>query len=106
MKSVIHKFILFFVVSTGFLCSGAYAQDGAEVHTGRAITILEALNPGGIAAGQELKVAWLDTGEVLDVVIISIRKLGNELELEVMNRESNLFILFEVPADGISDLLF
>lgn len=106
MKTTFQKFVFSLVVSTGFLCSGAYAQDGAEVHTGRAITILEALHPGGIAVGQELKVAWLDTGEVMDVVIIDIRKLGNELELEVMNRESNQFILFEVPADGISDLLF
>ena len=106
MNTIFQKFALSLVVGLGFLCSGAHAQDGSEVHTGRAITILEALHPGGLAAGQELKVAWLDTGEVMNVVIIYIRKLGNELELEVMNRESNQFILFEVPADGISDLLF
>lgn len=92
--------VLFAVV----LAAPALAVEGYDRQNQRRIEVLSLVGGDSLAPGSLLELALEDTQEVIVGEVLRIRRVGHDLELEILDRSANHHFFFELPADGVSDI--
>lgn len=80
------------------------AVEGYDRQNHRRIEVLSLVGGDSLQAGSLLELALEDTQEVIVGEVLRIRRIGHDLELEILDRSANQHFFFELPADGVSDI--
>lgn len=84
--------------------SPAFSLEAIDRINHRRVEILALVGGDSLGTGSLLELALEDTREVITGEVVAIRRIGHDLELEILDRVANHHFFIEFPADGISEL--
>ena len=70
----------------------------------RSVEVLALVGGDTLQTGSLLELALEDTQEIIVGEVLRIRRIGHDLELEILDRSSNHHFFIELPADGVSEI--
>jgi hypothetical protein len=82
----------------------AHALEGYDRLNLRTIEVIALVGGDSLQPGSLLELGLEDTQEIIVGEVVSIRRIGHDLELEILDRSANHHFFFEIPADGISEI--
>jgi len=68
----------------------------------RRVEVLSLVGGDELREGSLLELALEDTGEVITGEVMSMRRIGHDIELEILDRGANHLFFIEFPEDGFS----
>lgn len=84
--------------------ASAHALEGYDRQHHRAIEVMALVGGDSLQPGSLLELVLEDTQEIIVGEVVSIRRIGHDLELEILDRHANHFFFFEISADGITEI--
>ena len=70
----------------------------------RWISIINIVGSDILKKGSFLEVQLLDSQEFVEVEVLGIRRIGNDLELELLDPAANNHFFVELAVDGLTEL--
>jgi len=98
-----HKLICPVVFAlAGLACSGTVGAQivAHDAHQARDVYILGLGNADKIAVGETIEVLLGDTNEIMIGEIVSVSRIGHDLELEILDVTHNTHIIIQFPEDS------
>lgn len=99
------SFLKKLLLVAGFLtCLPALALEALDRHNQRRVDVLSLVGSQTLGKGSLLELGLEDTREIIVGEVLSIKRIGHDLELEILDRQSNTHFFIEFPADGLSEI--
>lgn len=86
------------------LSNDAWSLEAHDRMHHRRVEILSLVGGDALGVGSLLELALEDTREIVTGEVVAMRRIGHDIELEIVDRSSNSHFFIEFPADGISDI--
>lgn len=100
-SSIPSKLLLLLVLLAS---SPAGALDALDRINQRRVEVISLVGSQTLAKGSLLELGLEDTREIIVGEVLSFRRVGHDLELEILDRPSNTHFFIEFPADGLSEI--
>ena len=93
------------LVLWGSVASGpALGLDAEDRLNHRWVSIINIVGSDILKKGSFLEVQLLDSQEFVEVEVLGIRRIGNDLELELLDSAANNHFFVELAVDGLTEL--
>lgn len=99
--SFLRALFLLAVLSLG---QAAHALEALDRINQRRVDVLSIIGNQTLGKGSLLELGLEDTREIITGEVLAIRRVGHDLELEILDRQSNTHFFIEFPADGLSEI--
>lgn len=70
----------------------------------RRVEVISLVGSQILTKGSLLELGLEDTREIIIGEVLAIRRIGHDIELEILDRQSNSHFFIEFPADGLSEI--
>jgi hypothetical protein len=95
---------IFWLINGTIFMSQTWALSAYDRHNQREVEIISLVGSDKLQNGGLIELMLFDTQEIITGEVLNLRKIGHDVELEILDRNSNTHFFIEFPENGINEI--